>query len=103
MTSWQIDDQAWIHDDETGGEVAMLVDGPGIQAGIWRPGRSGPGPVEVVLDHTEVVLVLSGTGQLQVDDDSPLELTPGTVVRITAGARTRWTVDDAFRELWLYL
>jgi uncharacterized cupin superfamily protein len=103
VTTWLVDEQVWEHDEETGGQVAMLVDSPNVQAGLWRPGRSGLGPIEVDLDHTEIILVLSGTGQLEVDDAAPLELSPGRAVRIGAGARTRWMVDQEFTELWLYL
>jgi uncharacterized cupin superfamily protein len=103
VTTWVVDDQVWEHDEETGGQVAMLVDLASVQAGLWRPGRSGPGPIDVDLEHTEVVLVLSGTGQLEVDGGPPLELTPGRAVRIAAGSTTRWHVSDDFRELWLYV
>ena len=68
-----------------------------------EPGPSGLGPFEVDLDHTEIILVLSGTGQLEVDDAAPLELTPGRAARIDAGAQTRWMVDQEFTELWLYV
>jgi hypothetical protein len=40
---------------------------------------------------------------VQVDDAAPLELTTGRAVRIGAGARTRWVVDQEFTELWLYV
>ncbi len=66
-------------------------------------GRSGLGPIEVELDHTEIILVLSGTGQLEVDGGAPLELTPGRAARIDVGAHTRWMVDQDFTELWLYV
>jgi len=58
VTTWLVDDRVWQDDDETPGQVAMLVDGPAVQAGL--------------------------------------------AVRIDAGAHTRWTVDGAFTELWLY-
>jgi uncharacterized cupin superfamily protein len=103
VTTWLVADQAWEHDEETGGQVAMLVDSPNVQAGLWKPGRSGLGPIEVELDHTEIILVLSGTGQLEVDGGAPLELTPGRAARIDVGAHTRWMVDQEFTELWLYV
>jgi uncharacterized cupin superfamily protein len=103
VTTWLVDEQAWEHDEETGGQVAMLVDAPTVQAGLWKPGRSGLGPIDVDLDHTEIILVLSGTGQLEVDNAAPLKLTTGRAVRIGAGARTRWVVDQEFSELWLYV
>jgi uncharacterized cupin superfamily protein len=103
VTTWLVADQVWEHDEETGGQVAMLVDSPNVQAGLWKPGRSGLGPIEVELDRTEIILVLSGTGQLEVDGGAPLELTPGRAARIDVGAHTRWMVDQEFTELWLYM
>jgi uncharacterized cupin superfamily protein len=103
VSSWLVDEQVWNDDDETPGQVAMLVDGPSVQAGLWRPGPGGQGPFEVDLEHTEILLVLSGTGWLEVDGGTPVELAPGRAVRIDAGAHTRWTVDPGFTELWLYV
>jgi uncharacterized cupin superfamily protein len=62
-----------------------------------------PGSLEVDLAHTEIILVLSGTGRLEVDDKTPVELTPGQAARIDVGAHTRWTVDQEFTEIWLYV
>jgi len=103
VTTWLVDEQVWEADDETPGLVAMLVDSPAVQAGLWKPGPSGLGPFEVDLEHTEIILVLSGTGQLEVDDGAPVTLTPGRAARIEVGAHTRWAVDDEFTELWLYV
>jgi uncharacterized cupin superfamily protein len=103
VTTWSVDEQVWQDDDETPGQVALLLDTPAVQAGLWRPGSRGLGPFVVDLLHTEVILVLSGSGQLEVDDAAPIELTAGRAARIDVGARTRWTVDQQFTELWLYV
>jgi uncharacterized cupin superfamily protein len=103
VATWLVDEQEWQHDEETGGQVAMLVELASVQAGLWRPGRSDLGQFDVDLDHTEVILVLSGTGQLEVNGGPPLELTAGRAARIDAGSHTRWRVSDDFRELWFYL
>ena len=101
VTTWLVDEQVWEDDDETPGQVAMLVDTPTVQAGLWRPGPSALGPFEVDLKHTEIVLVLSGNGQLEVDGGAQVELTPGRAARIDVGAHTQWTVDHEFTEFWL--
>ena len=103
VTTWLLDEKVWEDDDETPGQVAMLVDGPTVQAGLWRPGPNGLGPFEVDLEHTETLLVLSGTGQLEVEGRAQIELAPGRAVRIEVGAHTRWSVDQEFTELWLYV
>ena len=61
------------------------------------------GPIDVELQHTEIILVLTGSGQLEGDRGAPLELTPDKAARIDAGVHTRWMVDHAFTELWLYV
>ena len=103
ITTWLVDEQAWEDDDETPGRVAILVDSPSVQAGLWKPGPNGLGPFEVDLQRTEIILILSGSGQLEVDGGAPLELTPGRAARINVGANTRWMVDPEFTELWLYV
>jgi uncharacterized cupin superfamily protein len=103
VTTWLVHEQVWEDDDETPGQVAMLVNGPTVQAGLWKPGPNGTGPFEVDLEHTEIILVLSGTGRLEVDDEAQVELAPGRAARIDVGARTRWVVDQEFTELWLYV
>jgi uncharacterized cupin superfamily protein len=103
VTTWVVDEGVWQDDEETGGQVAILVDLPAVQAGLWRPGRSGLGPIEVNLVRTEVLWVLSGTGQLVVDGGSPVDLFPGKAVRIEVGSHTRWMVSADFQEVWLYV
>jgi uncharacterized cupin superfamily protein len=103
VSTWLVDEDAWEHDEETGGQVAMLVDTPAVQAGMWRPGRSGLGPIEVDLQHTEVLYVLAGTGRLVVDDGAPVDLLAGRAVRIEAGSHAHFVVDAEFREVWFYV
>ena len=97
-----VDTVTWEHDDETGGVVHMLHSDDAVQVGIWRPGTTANTTIEVVLQARETLLVLSGTARLQVNDEPPRDLRPGTILTIPQGARTRWVVDDAFSELWIY-
>lgn len=103
LTTWVVDEDAWEEDEETGGQVAMLVDLPATQAGLWRPGSSRLGPIDADLDHTEVVLVLTGTGRLSVDGGPPVDLAPAMALRIEAGSHTSWQVSADFSELWIYV
>ena len=98
----EFDALAWEHDDETGGLVHMLHSDDAVQVGLWRPGATANTTIEVHLQARETLLVLSGSGRLQVDDDAPFDLRPGTIVTLERGARTRWVVDAAFSELWIY-
>jgi uncharacterized cupin superfamily protein len=50
----------------------------------------------------EVFVVLQGRATLEFDgSDEVLELHPGVVGRLAAGARTRWTVTDTLRKVYI--
>jgi uncharacterized cupin superfamily protein len=97
-----LDTTEWEHDDETGGLVHMLRANETVEIGLWQPGPVADVMFEVELGADETLLVLAGTGRLEVDDTAPLELTAGDIVSLPRDARTRWIVDQAFRELWIY-
>ena len=92
----------WEHDEETGGLVHLLRADETVQAGLWKPGAVAGTVIDVKLVADETLLVLDGSGQLQVDGGPTLELRPGDMVSLQKGARTRWVVDAAFREFWVY-
>src|SRR4051794_20468613 len=97
-----IDETSWSADDETPGQVAMLVDSPELQAGLWRTGGVAWDPFAVHLERSETIYVLTGTGHLQVNDSQPIQLLPGMTTTILAGSDTLWTVDEDFTEVWIY-
>jgi len=84
------------------GLVHLLRADEAVQAGLWKPGAVAGEVIEVKLVADETLLVLEGSGQLQVDGGPSLELRPGDMVSVQKGARTRWVVDAAFREFWVY-
>jgi len=92
----------WQHDEETGGLVHLLRADETVQAGLWKPGAVAGKPIDVELVADETLLVLDGSGQLQVDGGPSLELRAGDMISLQKGARTRWVVDAAFREFWVY-
>lgn len=97
-----VDAVDWEHDDETGGLVHLLHADGGIEVGLWKPGATANASVDFVLEARETLVVISGNASLQVNDDPPCDLRPGSIVTLPRGARTRWVVDDAFSELWIY-
>jgi uncharacterized cupin superfamily protein len=97
-----VDSIAWEHDDETGGLVHILHSDDASEVGLWKPGATANTTIDVLLEARETLLVLSGNARLQVNDDPPFDLRPGNIVTLPRGARTRWVVDDAFSELWIY-
>jgi uncharacterized cupin superfamily protein len=98
----RVEAEDWEHDEETGGLVHLLRADEAVQAGLWKPGAVAGKVIEVTLVADETLLVLDGSGRLQIDGGPTLELTPGDMVSMQKGARTKWVVDAAFREFWVY-
>jgi uncharacterized cupin superfamily protein len=80
----------------------MLIDDEALLAGLWRTGNGPLGPFDVLLQSTETIYVLSGTGSLRIDGGAPVSLLPGATVTIASGSLTTWVVDADFREVWIY-
>ena len=80
----------------------MLRADDAVQAGLWKPGETAGRPIELELVAHETVLVLAGTGTLQVDGGPVIELTAGDMISMRKGARTTWLVDADFKEFWVY-
>ncbi len=68
-----------------------------LTIGIWEhtPGVSRD------VEADEVFVVLSGDASVAFDDGSPtIELRPGSLVRLSAGQRTMWTVRETLRKVF---
>ena len=66
--------------------------------GVWEmtPGTMTDTEVE------ELFVVIAGRGTMRlIDAGETLELAPGTVGRLTAGARTEWRVTETLRKIWV--
>jgi len=100
ISRWDAED--WEHDEETGGLVHLLRADDAVQAGLWKPGETAGRPIELELVAHETVLVLAGTGTLQVDGGPVIELAAGDMISMHKGARTTWVVDADFKEFWVY-
>jgi uncharacterized cupin superfamily protein len=78
--------------------VQALTEFGGLQIGVWE---MSPG-VMTDIEVDEVFVVLSGSASVEFTDGSPaLQLNPGAVVRLAAGARTTWTVHQTLRKVYL--
>ncbi|MBI1351911.1 MAG: DUF861 domain-containing protein [Actinomycetales bacterium] len=77
--------------------VATLAETSFCDVGVWEhpAGRS----TDVEAD--EVFVVLSGRGRVVFSDGRELELRPGTVGVLQAGAETTWIVSEALRKVWI--
>lgn len=70
----------------------------GLEAGIWEL-RDG-----TVMDTEtdEIFVVISGGAKIELlDEERTVEVEAGDVMRLVAGSRTRWTVSDHIRKVYL--
>ena len=76
----------------------VLDDDGGRTVGVWEMSVGAMRDVEA----DEVFVVLSGAATVEfADGTTPLNLRPGTVARLAAGAETVWTVTETLRKLYL--
>jgi uncharacterized cupin superfamily protein len=75
----------------------VLDDSGGRELGIWEmtPGTATDTEVD------EVFVVLSGRATVTGIAPEPVELVPGSVVRLTAGMQSTWTVHETLRKVYL--
>ena len=92
----------WQPDDDPPGEVRILCDEEGLQAGLWRsvPGVT-PEPVRWRVPSREVIFVLEASARIEIEDGPTLEVGAGDSASIPAGSVTTWHLGPGFRELWV--
>ncbi|WP_308010892.1 cupin domain-containing protein [Streptomyces sp. AC495_CC817] len=80
------------------GSVALATVG-GAEVGIWEmtPGTASD------TEADEVFVVLSGRAVIEFVEPvlPPLEVAPGSVVRLAEGMRTVWTVTETLRKVYI--
>ncbi|MCX6494568.1 MAG: cupin domain-containing protein [Actinobacteria bacterium] len=79
--------------------ILELADFAGVSMGIWEHTEG----VSTDTEADEVFIVISGGATIEFTDDDtpPLEVTAGDIVRLSAGAKTRWIVRDHIRKVYL--
>ena len=97
-----IDAEEWEYDEETGGLVHMFYSSATVEVGLWKPGPVAHAEIVVELEANETLLVLAGSGSIEIDGASQLALHVGDIVSMPKGTHTKWVVDEDFRELWVY-
>jgi uncharacterized cupin superfamily protein len=92
----------WLADDDPPGEVHLLLDEPGLQAGFWRPVS---GVTSDIVRWTpparEVISVVRGQAHLQIEGGPELELGTGSVAALPEGERITWQVSPDYLEFWV--
>ncbi|TNM53617.1 cupin domain-containing protein [Brevibacterium sediminis] len=72
----------------------------GAEYGLWEMSAGAMRDIE----GDEVFLVISGTGRIEFDEPlrDPIELAPGSLVRLDDGMKTRWYIDGTpLRKLFI--
>ncbi|MFS2280476.1 cupin domain-containing protein [Microbacterium sp. OR21] len=77
----------------------VLDEAGGRSIGVWE---HTPG-VSTDVEADEVFVVVAGSATLEFEHPAlpPVELRPGTVVRLDAGMRTVWTIHETLRKVYV--
>ena len=76
---------------------AVLEERDGRTIGVWE---ITPG-VSTDVEADEVFVVLAGRGRVEFDGGDVIDISPGSVVRLTEGMRTTWTITETLRKLYI--
>ena len=96
--------EEWRTDPEIGGgaEEHVLFDTGTMRAGLSRfSTEADQQPPDWTLPATQVLLVLEGEAQVQIEDGPVLELKPGDMACLPKGAVTTWRLTLPFKEMWV--
>jgi hypothetical protein len=77
--------------------VAGISAPPGVEVGVWAHTRG----VSTDVEADEVFVVLSGRATIEFADGSAIDVGPGDVGVLPAGASTRWTVHEDLRKVYV--
>jgi len=89
------DDQVVAGEPSTGLLPIETIDG--LDVGLWEHSTG----VSTDVEADEVFVVLSGRARIEVEGGPTLEVGPGDLGVLTAGAVTRWTVHEPLRKLYV--
>ena len=68
-----------------------------VEVGIWEMTTGVARDTEA----EEIFIVLSGSGVVEFEDGSTVNLAPGVAIRLHAGERTRWTITETLRKVYV--
>ena len=69
----------------------------GVEIGVWAHTAG----VSTDVEADEVFLVLAGRATIEIDDGTVLQVGPGDLGILPPGARTRWTVHEDLRKVYV--
>ncbi|WP_435747588.1 cupin domain-containing protein [Microbacterium sp. PMB16] len=90
---------AEVRDGSPTAASAVLATLGAVEIGVWE---MTPGTASDV-EADEVFVVLSGRARIEFESPAlpTLEVGPGSVVRLTEGMRTVWTVSETLRKVYV--
>ncbi len=68
-----------------------------LTCGLWEHTVG----VSTDVESAEVFVVISGRASIEIEGEPTLEIGPGDVVELAAGARTVWHVTQTLRKFWV--
>jgi uncharacterized protein len=84
--------------DVTTAVAAMAQEGD-MEVGVWEHSVGTSTDTEI----EEVFVVLAGKGTVTCTEDGQIDLAPGVVGLLPAGAQTTWTITEPLRKVWVTL
>jgi uncharacterized cupin superfamily protein len=90
-------DPAQVVSGEPQAAAVALAESGGLEVGVWEHTTGVSTDVEV----DEVFVVLAGRASVDVEGGPTLELAPGSVGVLRAGARTTWRVHEPLRKVYV--
>ena len=91
---------AWEFDPEVNGDIHVLAGVDGVDSGMSRF-TTTVDPVAYTPPKRETLLVLEGSARVEIAGGPTLELHPGVIASIPAGAETTWYITPPFKEFWV--
>lgn len=87
--------------DASGGQRAGSIDLGTFADGTFGVWEITPG-VSTDVEADEVAVIVAGRGTVEdLDTGGVVDIVPGTILRLTAGRRTRWTIEETLRKVYV--
>jgi uncharacterized cupin superfamily protein len=80
-----------------GATTVTTLDTLGAEIGVWEMSAGAVRDVEA----EEAFVLLAGRGVIEVEGGPSVEIRPGDLVRLAAGARTVWHVTEPLRKVYV--
>lgn len=77
--------------------AVQLTPFDGMAVGVWEHSAG----VSTDVEASELFVVISGRGRVTCEQGGVIELAPGVVGRLQAGARTCWEITEPLRKVWI--